>query len=179
MKKQQEIKRYAKMFINAVGLDGTAQAVNELQSVNDLMSKSKAFRMLLENPLFTGKEREKALKEISKRVKLSDNTVRLVVHLSEQRIISNLSGLIMSATAIYLEKKKRTKAVVTTPVEISSRYNDRLKTSLKNLTGRDVDIEYIVSPALLGGMLIKVGSTMYDSSIKGQLRLLKDDLMKG
>jgi F-type H+-transporting ATPase subunit delta len=42
-----------------------------------------------------------------------------------------------------------------------------------------VDIEYVSDPTLLGGFIVKVGSTMYDSSIKGQLRLLKDELIKG
>ena len=44
---------------------------------------------------------------------------------------------------------------------------------------REVDIEYVMDPSLLGGILVKVGSTMYDSSVKGQLRLLKDELIKG
>jgi F0F1-type ATP synthase delta subunit len=47
------------------------------------------------------------------------------------------------------------------------------------LIERDVDIEFVLEPSLLGGVLVKVGSTMYDSSIKGQLRLLKDELIKG
>jgi F0F1-type ATP synthase delta subunit len=50
---------------------------------------------------------------------------------------------------------------------------------LKKLIDRDVDLETVLDPSLLGGVLVKVGSTMYDSSIKGQLRLLKDELIKG
>jgi F-type H+-transporting ATPase subunit delta len=83
------------------------------------------------------------------------------------------------ATAIYLEKKKRAKAVVLSPVEVGSDYERRLKDSLKGLIDRDVDIEFVMDQSLLGGVLVKVGSTMYDSSIKGQLRLLKDELIKG
>jgi F0F1-type ATP synthase delta subunit len=56
---------------------------------------------------------------------------------------------------------------------------DRLKGSLKKLINKDVDLDYVLDPSLLGGVLVKVGSTMYDSSIKGQLRLLKDELIKG
>ena len=50
---------------------------------------------------------------------------------------------------------------------------------MKQITGRDVDLEFVIDPSLLGGVRIKVGSTMYDSSIKGQLGLLKDKLIKG
>ena len=44
---------------------------------------------------------------------------------------------------------------------------------------KKVDVEYTVDPSLLGGMLIKVGSTMFDGSLKGQIRLLRDELIKG
>ncbi|OGW70806.1 MAG: hypothetical protein A2484_08705 [Nitrospirae bacterium RIFOXYC2_FULL_44_7] len=101
------------------------------------------------------------------------------MHLSEFRIIAALPEIIKIAAAIYLEKKKRAKAVVLTPIEINKDYEERLKRSLKKLTERDVDIEVVMEPALLGGILVKVGSTMYDTSIKGQLRLLKDELIKG
>lgn len=179
MKRGQEVKRYAKIFVNSTGLEAIPAAIAELERVCELMSGSRELRGLLENPLFTGKDREKVVKELSKKLKLSDNTVRFVIHLSGQRIISDLQDLINFAAAIYFERKKKAKAQVKTAIDVSNKYDDRLKTSLKGLTGRDVDIEYIVDPSLIGGMIIKVGSTMYDSSIKGQLRLLKDDLMKG
>ena len=52
-------------------------------------------------------------------------------------------------------------------------------TTVTFTTDPDVDMEYVMDPSLLGGILVKVGSTMYDSSVKGQLRLLKDELIKG
>jgi len=105
--------------------------------------------------------------------------VKFVTHLTQVRVISALSEILKAATVIYLEKKKRAKAMVLTPVEISAKNEERLKASLKKLLEKDVDIEYVMDPSLLGGILVKVGSTMYDSSIKGQLRLLKDELIKG
>ena len=178
MKRQQAVKRYAKMFLNSMSIDDMPNALEELSSVNGLMQKSREFRGLLENPRFTGEEREKGLKEISERVKLSGNTVKLILYLSEHLVIASLDRLIQIVTAMYLEKKKKAKAVVVTPVDTQKKYEETLKSSLKQIIGRDVDIEYIVDPSLLGGVLVKVGSSMYDSSIKGQLRLLRDDLIK-
>jgi len=178
MKGQQAVKRYAKMFFNSMGIDDMPKALEELSAVNGLMQKSMEFRGLLENPRFTGEEREKGLKEISERVKLSGNTVKLILYLSEHLVIASLDRLIQIVTAMYLEKKKKAKAVVVTPVDTQKKYEETLKSSLKQIIGRDVDIEYIVDPSLLGGVLVKVGSSMYDSSIKGQLRLLRDDLIK-
>ena len=94
-------------------------------------------------------------------------------------MIAALSDIIRIATNLYLERKKKAKAVVMTPIAISKDRESTLKASLKKITDRDVDLEYVIDPSLLGGILIKMGSTMYDTSIKGQLRLLKDELIKG
>jgi F0F1-type ATP synthase delta subunit len=80
---------------------------------------------------------------------------------------------------MYQEKKKKITATVITPSVIGGEYEQRLAAALGDITGRDVSIEYRTDPSLLGGMLIQVGSTMFDGSIKGQLRLLKEELVKG
>lgn len=179
MRRQQEIKRYAKMFLNTTGLEAAPEAISELVTIKVLLTKNVEFMRLLENPLFTGEERERAVKELSQRLKLSDNTVRFILYWSERRIISSLTELIDTVTVLYLEKKNMAKAVVTTPAVIDKKYDERLRASLKSITGMDMDMEYIIDPSVIGGMMVRVGSTMYDSSIKGQLRLLKDDIMKG
>lgn len=179
MKRQQAVKRYAKMFFNTSGVDAAPKALEELIAVNTVMQKSREFRGLLENPLFTREEREKVMKQASSRLNLADSSVRFILFLSEQMVIGSLPELIQLVTAMYLEKKKRAKATVVTPVDTNRKYDEVLKSSLRKLTGKEIDIEYVVDPSLLGGVMVQVGSTMYDSSIKGQLRLLKDDLIKG
>lgn len=173
-----KIKKYAKMLLNTTGTEAVPGAINQLSTVNELLSESREFRGLFENPVFSTEEKARILRQLSDRLNLSEDIVRLILRLSEDRIISALPELINAATAIYLEKKKRAKAVVMTSIDTKGRHNARLASSLKQLTGRDIDIEYVIDPSLLGGVLIKVGSTMYDGSIKGQVRLLKDELLK-
>jgi len=179
LKPAKEAKKYAKTLINVVGIDGAPQALTELAAVGNLMSKNRDFKSLLVSPVFSQPDREKALKQIAGKIMLSEKVVRFVMHLTELRMVGALSEIVRIATAIYLEKKRRAKAVVLTSIEISKDYEERLKRSLNKLTDRDVDIEFVMEPALLGGIIVKVGSTMYDTSIKGQLRLLRDELIKG
>jgi len=179
LKPVKEAKKYAKTLISIVGIEETPKALNELVLIENLMMKSKQFKSLLLNPGFSQADKEKALKQVAGKLQLSEKIVKFIIHITEIRVIAALSQIIKIATAIYLEKKKRAKATVLTPVEISKVHEDRLKVSLKKLIERDVDIEYVIDKSLLGGVLVKVGSTMYDSSIKGQLRLLKDELIKG
>jgi F-type H+-transporting ATPase subunit delta len=179
LKPVKQANRYAKALLRNVGMENTPQALAELILINDLMVRSKEFRSLLINPTFTSEERASVIKSLTEKLKLSESTVRFVLHITEVGVISALSDIIRIATNIYLERKKRAKAVVMTPIEISKDRENTLKASLKKMTDRDVDLEYVIDPSLLGGILIKMGSTMYDTSIKGQLRLLKDELIKG
>lgn len=179
MRLLKEAKKFAKTFISIVGIEDAPKALAELAVIKSSMLSSREFKNFLLNPGFSQTERESILKQIAEKVELSEKSLKFLIHLCERRVIAALPEIIKSATAIYLEKKRRAKATVLTPVEMSRSHEERLRASLKKLTEKDVDIEFIVEPSLLGGVLVKVGSTMYDSSIKGQLRLLKDELIKG
>lgn len=178
MKRIKEARRYAKALLNTVEIENIPQVITELSIVNELIVKSREFKSFLINPQITLDEREKGIRQIAGRLRLSENTVKFIMHLSELGVILALSEIIRIATALYLEKKRKAKAVVMTPIEIKKDYEERLKSSLKKLIDRDVDIEYVMDPSLLGGVLIKVGSTMYDTTIKGQLRLLRAELIR-
>jgi len=178
LKQIKQAKRYANALLRNVGIENAPQAITEINAVSNLMVKSKEFKSLLINPQFTSEEREKVIKQIAGRIKLSENTVKFIIYLSEVGVILFLPEIIRIATNLYLEKKRKAKAIVMTPIEIGKDYENTLRSSLKKVTDRDVDIEYVMDPSLLGGILIKIGSTMYDTSIKGQLRLLKDELIK-
>ena len=178
MKQIRQAKRYANALLRNVGIENAPQAITEINAVSNLMVKSKEFKSLLINPQFTSEERGKVIKQIAGRIKLSENTVKFIIYLSEVGVILFLPEIIRIATNLYLEKKRKAKAIVMTPIEIGKDYENTLRSSLKKVTDRDVDIEYVMDPSLLGGILIKIGSTMYDTSIKGQLRLLKDELIK-
>jgi len=179
LKKIKGAGRYAKALLRNVGMDRAAQALAELSSVNGLMVKSKEFGSLLVNPRFTTEERTGVIKALADKLKLSDSTVKFILYLAEIGAIIGLAEILRLATNLYLERQKKAKAVVISPIEISKDREGALKASLKKMTDRDVDLEYVIDPSLLGGILVKIGSTMYDTSIRGQLRLLKDELIKG
>lgn len=173
------INRAARVFMNSVALDSVPVSIEELSTVNNLLDKNKDLKGIFINPLFSPEEREKVIDLLRQKIGLSDGTVKFLRFLLEEKAISGLSEIIKKITVMYLDKKRKAKATVITPVSLDSRYDERLRASLRNLTGREVDIDYVVDPALLGGVVIKVGSTMYDSSIRAQLRILKDNLIKG
>lgn len=173
------INRAARAFMNSVNIDLVPRCLEELTLLDDLLEKNKDIKGFFMNPLFSDDERERILNILMERIKLSDETLKFLRFILEEKAISGLSEIVRKITSLYLDKKRKAKATVVTPVSLESRYDERLRDSLRSLTGKEIDIEYVVDPALLGGIVIKVGSTMYDSSIRGQLRLLRDNLIKG
>ncbi len=173
------MKRYAKQFISAVDLNEVPQGIEQLSAIADLMEKDKSFRNLMISPVFSVDESGRIITYLSEKLKMSDKASKYLHYLVESGVIGGISEIIGAIQAQYLEIKKRSKAVVTTPVQVGKEYVTQLSGSLKRVTGRDIDIEFVVDPSLLGGVSIQVGSTMYDSSIRGQLGLLKDKLIKG
>jgi ATP synthase F1 delta subunit len=179
MKAEKYAKRYAKMFLNSVGLDAAPGALKELAIVNSLMDKSPEVKNFLLSPMFSEAERAGALKALGARLSLSEGAVKFLNYLSAAGAATALGRIIDAAVAIYSEKKRKARAKVITATAIGEEYKGRVRDSLGRITQRDVEVEYETDPSLLGGMLIKVGSVMYDGSVEGQLRLLKEELVKG
>lgn len=179
MKKVKGVKKYAKQFLSSVDLADVPQALAQFDAINALMGKDKNFKNLLVSPIFSPEERSATISFLSQKLNMPEKTARYLQYLSDSQVMGGLPQISKSIVEIYLDMKKRSKAVVTTPAEIGKDYQEKLAGALKQITGRDIDLEFVMDPSLLGGVRIKVGSTMYDSSIKGQLGLLKDKLIKG
>ena len=179
MKKVKGVKKYAKQFLNAVALDEAPRGIEQLNAVAALMDKDRNVRDLLVSPAFTCEEGGKVITYLSGKLNMSETAAKYLQYLYSSGAISGLPAIIAAIGAQYRELKKRSKVLVTSPGSIAPAYEKQLAAALRRMTGRDVDLEYAIDPTLLGGIKIQVGSTMYDSSIKGQLGLLKDKLIKG
>ncbi|HEB75483.1 MAG TPA: ATP synthase F1 subunit delta [Nitrospirae bacterium] len=178
-KEKKSAKKYARMLFNVTGVETAERAMAELSIVNELMGASKEIRNFFISPLFDEDERRRTIEGLAERLGFCSEVKRFLVFIAQRKAVSALPDIIRHFMNIYFEKKRKAKATVVTPFRFDGEYEERLVASLRKLTGRDVDVEYVYDPELIGGIVVKVGSTMYDSSLKGQLRLLKEELIKG
>jgi ATP synthase F1 delta subunit len=179
LKKVKGIKKYARQFIKGVEQDRLENAISAISAVAEKMETDKKFRTMLSAPVFTTAEQNKIIDAVASDLKLTPKTSAYIKYLSDSRAISALPEISRAIEDMYLEINNRVKALVTTAVPVATSLRDEVTVSIGKITGKSVDAEFVVDPSLLGGVTVKVGSKMYDSSIKGQLGLLKDKLIKG
>ncbi|MDA8168659.1 MAG: ATP synthase F1 subunit delta [Nitrospiraceae bacterium] len=179
MKKKHQYKKYAKMFLNHAGANHGFEALEQFGAVRALVESNREIRGFFAGPQFTAEEKKAALGHLDGKVKLSGPVLKFLNYLIDADAMDGLDEIMSAAVALYLERHRKAEAVVAAPVELDKGMLERLKAALGRITGKDVDIKYVKDPSVLGGVLVKVGSMMFDGSVRGQLRLLKEELIKG
>lgn len=184
MKQSHLAKRYARAFIDRIigGPEPVAEpvaSVAELKMFASLVSDNKRLRDFFHGPRFSASEKSAILQAVLDKVKLSAETARMLVMLLEQHRFHLLHEVVVYSGQILNERMNKTTATVVTAVEMPVEASQRLEAALRNIAGRIVDVKTVVDPGLLGGIKVKLGSVVYDGSIKGQMENLREELMKG
>ncbi len=178
MNKTHEAKKYSKALINTVDISAVPIVIEELKAFSGLLNADRRFRLLFVSQIFSDDEKKKALDEILSHMKASPQGAKFLTLIITQGVVAALKEIISASLSIYEERIKKVTAQVTTPVTLDENYTERLKAALRSMTKKEVEIESRLDPSLIGGFIVKVGSTVYDSSLKGQLQLLKAELTR-
>jgi ATP synthase F1 delta subunit len=178
LNKSQIAKRYSKVIINKVDINDVPRVIEELKAFSKLVDMDKKFKILFASQIFSDDEKNRVLDEVLSYLKVSSHSVKFLKLIIAQGSLIAINDIIKAIFYIYEERIKKVTAEVTSPVKLDEGHVGRLKTAIRSLTSRDVEIESKLDPSLIGGFIVKVGSTVYDSSIKGQLQILKSELTR-
>ncbi|MBI4653511.1 MAG: ATP synthase F1 subunit delta [Nitrospirae bacterium] len=178
MNKYQIAKRHGRLLLNTVDVSRIPEGIEEVKTFASILEANKKLKLLFASRLFSPEEQDKVLKEFLPHLKISQETRKFLTSIVIQGHLNAIKEIIKISTEMYNEKLKKVKALVISPVTLGGDYTERLKLSLKAITQRDVEIESELDPSLIGGFVVKVGSTIYDSSIKGQLASLRAELTR-
>ena len=111
-------------------------------------------------------------------MKLDPLTTRFLGVLAQNRRLSALAGMIRDFRILAAQHRGEVTAQVTSAHPLDAKQVAELKSQLRTRVGRDVNVDLSVDPSLLGGLVVKIGSQMIDSSIKTRLNSLAH-AMKG
>ena len=144
-----------------------------LAGLSASLDESEDLRRLVRSPIFSAAEQSKALARIAKQAGLPALTANFLLLLVKNRRLFALRDIIEGFRKLSADHRGELTADVTSAVALSEPQADELKATLKAKTGKSITLIEKVDPAILGGLVVKIGSRMVDSSIRTKLYNLK------
>ncbi len=145
----------------------------DLKSLKTMIAESADLRILLASPVFDAEDKAKGLAAIADRAGFSPLTKKFLGLLAGQRRASALRDVITAFEALAAAWRGVVAAQVTPAIPLSPAQTSGLAAALRQALGADPEIETRVDPAILGGIKVRVGSRLYDASLKSKLDSLK------
>lgn len=156
-------------------IDSVGKSLAALESA---LSKSADFAALTNSPLLSRAAAAKAVAAVAKSMKLDGLTTRFLGVLAQNRRLGQLGAMIGSFNALAAAHRGEATAEVTSAHPLDAAQVAALKKQLRTKVGRDVAVDLKVDPTILGGLVVRIGSQMIDSSIRTRLNTLAN-AMKG
>ncbi|HEY6213119.1 MAG TPA: ATP synthase F1 subunit delta [Vicinamibacterales bacterium] len=145
----------------------------ELPAFADLVKGNAALEHALLNPAVAAPKKKAAVVQLVERAGLSSIVAKVLGLLAERDRLILLPDLVAAYHDRLLEYRRIVRAEVTTAAPIAEPRAKAIQASLAKATGRTVVLETKVDPSIVGGMIAKVGSTVYDGSVTRQLARLR------
>jgi F-type H+-transporting ATPase subunit delta len=138
-------------------------------SLKTAIRQSSDLDRLVRAPVFTREQQAKGMKAVLEKMGASPLATRFVLTLASKRRLFALLDIIRAFEGLVSNQRGQVEAVVTSARALSDSETGALKAALKSRIGREPRLETLVDPSLLGGLVVKVGSRMIDTSIRTKL----------
>jgi len=166
--------RYASALLDLAEADGvTADVERDLTAFEGMIAESEDLVRLVKSPVFSVEEQLAALSTLLDKAGMSGLAANFVKLAARNRRLFVLPDMIKAFRALLAEKRGEETAEVTSAAALSDEHVAALKEALASTTGKTVNIVANVDPALIGGLVVKVGSRMIDTSLRTKLNSLK------
>lgn len=166
--------RYATALFELARDEKNVDAVKaDLERFDALIAESPDLTRLVRSPVFSEDEQGKALAAVLAKAGISGIAANVLKLLVANRRLFVVRDVIKGFRALVARFKGEASAEVTVAEPLSDKNLDALKTALKAVTGKDVDLNVKVDPSIIGGLVVKLGSRMVDSSLRTKLNSIK------
>lgn len=166
--------RYATALFELAEADGRLDAVAaDLKNFGALMDASPDLARLIRSPITSRTDKENAVAAVAEKAGFDDLTRRFLGTLARNRRLFVVRDVAMAYLGQLAAGRGETTAEVASAAELSDAQMDSLRAALKKAVGGDVAVHTRVDPGLLGGLVVKVGSRMVDSSLRTKIQQLR------
>ncbi|WP_086051619.1 F0F1 ATP synthase subunit delta [Pseudoruegeria sp. SK021] len=169
--------RYATAMFELAKSDGQLPTLEaDVDALDAALHDSADLQAMIRSPLYARDAQQSAITAVAKAMKLSplfSNTLSLI---ASKRRLFVLPQFLLALREMIAEENGETTAEVTSAVKLTDAQSDKLAKTLKSAVGKTVKIKATVDESLIGGLVVKVGSRMIDSSIAAKLANLQNSM---
>jgi F-type H+-transporting ATPase subunit delta len=152
---------------------------SEIADFSALITHHDTLAKALLNPAVPAPRKRSAIVELAKRADVLPMVGKLLILLAERDRLIILPELVDAYRERLLDYQKVVRAEVTTAVPLTTERARQIETTLAHATGRTVTVSARVDPSILGGVIARIGSTVYDGSVTNHLQRMKQRLEEG
>jgi F-type H+-transporting ATPase subunit delta len=169
--------RYATAVFDIAREDGAIAAIGaDIDALDAAVKDSADLRALIESPVYSRDEQQAAIGAVVKKMGLTVTMQNVLALMAQNRRLFALPQLTAALRAKIAEAKGEITAEVTSAKALTKAQSDKLAKVLSAQAGKDVKIVASVDEGLIGGLVVKVGSRMIDTSIRAKLAALQNTM---
>ena len=172
--------RYARALVDVVAAPGSgvdpARALEELKSIQATLAASTTLRNALLSPAVSPARKRAVMARLLEPSGVAKQVRNFLFVLIDHRRIHEISSIVEAFEMLLDERLGYVRADVSSAQALSEAQRAALETLLSRLADRKAKLKYSTDPALLGGVIARVGSTVYDGSVRGLLQRLRAKL---
>ena len=166
--------RYATALFELARDEKSIDAVKaDLDQFDAMLSESADLKRLVRSPVFAADTQLRALSAVLDKAGITGVAANFLKVLTNNRRLFAVTDVIRAFGALVARFKGEASAEVTVAEPLSDKNLDALKAALKQVSGRDVTLNVKVDPSIIGGLVVKLGSRMVDSSLRTKLNSIK------
>ena len=166
--------RYAQALFDLAKAQGAvAKIESDLKGFKAMCADSPELRRLLDSPTYSAEHKSKALLALATFGNFDKTTRKFLGLMAANRRASVIFSAIAAFEALSAAERGVVAAEVTTAVKLTAEQQTGLMAALRQALGKDPEIETRVDPSILGGLKVRVGSRLYDASLRSKLDSLR------
>jgi F-type H+-transporting ATPase subunit delta len=171
-------RRYATALADVVIKSGeTGTVKGELDAWQQMITSNAELENMLRNPVVQHLKKERVLEGLLERTNPSKTTANFLRILLKNSRLADIATINERFAQVLEERSGSVSAEITSSRDLSENERTELRSNLEKLTGKKINASWRLDPELIGGVVTRIGSTVYDGSVKTQLETLKVELV--
>ncbi|HYL84867.1 MAG TPA: ATP synthase F1 subunit delta [Candidatus Angelobacter sp.] len=169
--------QYANALADIALAQGAAEpAAKQLQEFGTAYEQSAELRTFLASPAVTVEAKHAVIEKIIKRQGASKIVRNLLFVITDHRRTQLIPEILATFQQVIRQRQGVAEANVASAVDLSAAQKKELVATLAKLTGKKIEMKYSQDPALLGGVVVRIGDTIYDGSLRSRLNEMRNRL---